>query len=589
MKIREITPLTWRRLLITLTIITLAAALRLWPLSSLGTSVAWLTYYPAVMVAGIYGGLFSGLFATFLSCFTVIFLWSVFVVQPYINKPSDWLGLVFFTFTCTMISFVTEAMRRANVRANAAQEKAESANKAKSTFLANMSHELRTPLNAILGYSKLMQRYDSLPADIHEYLKIINQSGEHLLKLINEVLESSKIEAGQVVLEPVNFNIHAMVEDIEKMFMEKADNKALRFEITGLKEIPKYIFADETKFRIVLINLLGNALKFTDKGHIIVRFSVSSSGDRETKLLVEVEDTGPGISDDEKDKLFRYFIQTESGRNSQSGTGLGLAISQEYVKLMGGTISVISEKGAGSTFRFEIQIKEGSVKEIKNQYQVCRVKSLKPGQKIPRILVAEDTDENRNLLVTLLKVVGFEVAEAVNGKEAVDVFEALHPDLIFMDIRMPVIDGLEATRMIRASRSGENVCIIALSAHVLGEEREKIKESGLDDFIGKPYRETEIFDKLKEHLGLEYIYDENLTSEVKHIEESIKTMDLSKLDSLFLHELQAAAANTDALKIEELAARIRLQNPEIAAILHNCADNFDYETIKIALKSTHNA
>jgi signal transduction histidine kinase/DNA-binding response OmpR family regulator len=585
MKLNEISPWQIKRFLYAIVLIAAASTLRAWPLQSLGSSMPYLTYYPAVMVAGIYGGLYGGLFATVLSGFAVSYLGPLLVARPFINKPADFLGLAVFTLTCTMISFVTEATRRANASAKAAQEKAEAANKAKSAFLANMSHELRTPLNAILGYSQLMQRNNSLPGETQEYLKIINRSGEHLLRLINEVLESSKIEAGHVLPDPINFNLHIMIEDLEKMFREKADKKGLAFEIQGIGEVPRYIIEDETKLRIVLINLLGNSMKFTEKGTITARFLTRTSGENQPVLRVEIEDTGTGISEDEKGKLFKYFVQTESGRKSQSGTGLGLAISQEYVKMMGGEITMQSKPGKGSIFRFDIKIKTGSESGMK-QSQACRVKSLKPGQKVPRILVAEDTDENRNLLVKLLNLTGFDVSEATDGKEAVEAFKSWHPDLIWMDIRMPVMDGKEATRQIKATEDGKNVIVIALSAHVLGEERKEITDAGCDDFVGKPFTEVEIFEMMKKHLGVEYIYDEEQKGMEGLSEISFKTLNLGNLNAPFLKELTDAVINTDAMKIEQLAEQLRLQDPETAAVLKALADNFDYETILTALQKT---
>lgn len=580
-----ITPLTWRRLAATLIIISAAAALRIWPLGSLGSTLAWLTFYPAVMVISIYGGLWSGLIATFLACIISAKLWFLIVENPFIKSQADWIGMAVFILTSLMISSVTEAMRRANVRAKEAQEKAETANRAKSTFLANMSHELRTPLSAILGYSQLMKRNKELPEEIHEYINIINRSGEHLLSLINDVLETSKIEAGRIILEPVTFDLHNLIGEIEKMFREKAVMKELKFDITGINDVPKYIIADATKFRIVLINLLGNAFKFTDKGHIIVRFSTKSGPETKMFLKVDIEDTGSGISAAEIEKLFKYFVQTESGRKSQSGTGLGLAISREYVRMMGGDITVTSNEGTGSTFSFTFQFTWGNEKVIKKITGQRIVKRLKPGEKIPRILVAEDNDENRNLLARFLKITGFEVAEAVDGKEAVELFEKWKPDLIWMDIRLPVIDGKEATRIIRSKETGKRVKIIALSAHALGEERKEIIDSGCDGFVAKPFRETEIFETMKKHLNIDYIYAEKEEISENRSDSLSQIPDMSLLNPEFMSELEEAVSNTDAVKIERLAEKIQQEHPEISGFLKNCAGDFDYKTITVSLNN----
>ncbi len=444
MKWLQIIPWQVKRFSLAIVLIVIASTLRIWPLQSLGSTLAWLTYYPAVMIIAVYGGFLAGLFATVLACLITTTMWHLLVALPFIKKPADWLGLIVFVITSTMISSVAEAMRRAKDRANVAQSQAETANKAKSAFLANMSHELRTPLNAILGYSQLMQREQNLRPELREYLTIINRSGEHLLSLINEVLEIAKIESGRVVLIPVNFNIRAMLEDIQKMFWEKTEYKGLHFEMQGIGLLPRFIVADETKLRIVLINLLGNAVKFTNQGQITARFSLMKQLSEELFLHVEVEDTGSGIAANEIDKLFNYFIQTESGRKSQAGTGLGLAISRDYVKMMGGEINVTSQLGEGSTFRFDIKITEGKESDVGVLSPVRRIKSLTPESKVPRVLIAEDTDESRKLLVTLLQDVGFEIRTAINGKEAVEISAQWKPDFIWMDMRMPVMDGKEA-------------------------------------------------------------------------------------------------------------------------------------------------
>jgi signal transduction histidine kinase/DNA-binding NarL/FixJ family response regulator len=532
-----------------------------------------------MMIVAMYGGFYAGLLGMVISG-----LLSLFWIQKGYLSHVETLAFVVFIISCLMISVIAEAMKRARRQAKEAQEQAEIANKAKSMFLANMSHELRTPLNAILGYSHLMQREEDLGSRSQEYLQIINRSGEHLLSLINEVLEIAKIEAGRVILDPGTFNIHTTIEEVGKMFWEKTQQKGLLFEVSGAESLPGFVVGDETKLRIILINLLGNAVKFTQSGKISIRFATQKITAEEIFLHVEVEDTGPGIAPSDMDKLFHYFTQTDTGRTSQSGTGLGLAISRDYVRMMGGEISASSRLGEGSTFTFTIRLDLGNEANIHGVAEVKRVKSLKPGSAVPRILVAEDSEINRNLMVTLLKGVGFDVQSAENGKEAVEIHSRWNPDFIWMDIRMPVMDGKEAAKIIKSSEGGASTIIAALSAHVLGQERDDILMAGCDDYVGKPFRENEIFEVMAKHLGLEYIYSDDTSNIEGTRTDSAVSLDFSILDAIFLEELKVAVNTTNAVQIALLAGRLKLQHPGIAAALQNCADNFDYESIQSALQ-----
>lgn len=570
-------------IILSISLILFAGAIRIWPLGILENKVPWLTFYPAVMVSAIYGGLFGGIIASIFASVLVFFSSSIIDIKPFINDKSDMIGLAVFLFNSAMMSFVAEAMRRANVKSIYLQEQAQKANQAKSVFLANMSHELRTPLNVILGYSQLLQREPNLSLKHKDFLSIINRSGEHLLSLLNEVLEITKIETQHSSLELSSFDLHNLIEDIKRMFQLKADVKDILLEIIGIENVPRYVHADVLKIRIILINLIGNAIKFTDSGSVTVRLSVRGIGNKKFTLQVEIEDTGFGISQEEIHKLFNFFSQTESGKKSQSGTGLGLAISQGYVKMMNGEIKVTSEIGKGSVFNFSIDMEIVDEKEINSKNSRNRIIGLENSKIAPKVLVAEDNDDSRSLLVSLLTNVGFDVREAANGKQAVEIFQSWSPQFIWMDIRMPILDGYEATKKIRSLENGKEPKIVALSAHVMEEELKKIYEAGCDDFLSKPFKEDGLFSKLEKYLPIKYKY-ESLGKELVTINNvKIENLDLHILEEKIKSDLLYASNNTDATKIMEIAKEIMEKHPQIAEQLIQLADNFDYEKIKESL------
>ena len=296
-----------------------------------------------------------------------------------------------------------------------AKEKAEAANRANSVFLANMTHELRTPLNAVLGFSQLMQNDSNTTETQRETLQIINRSGEHLLTLINDVLDMSKIEAGRSTLEPEDFDLGGMIRDIIDLMGHRAEAKGLQLILDQSSAFPRYIHADPAKLRQMLINLLGNAVKYTNEGGITLRLGATSTDDSKVRLAFEVEDSGIGIAEEDLECIFEPFAQVGEQTDTK-GTGLGLAITRQYVELMGGELTVESEPGRGSMFRFEIPVEKVAAEDIK-QAEPSRgqVIGLEPGQPTYRILIVEDQLENRLLLKKLLEQVGFEVREALNG------------------------------------------------------------------------------------------------------------------------------------------------------------------------------
>jgi len=454
-----------------------------------------------------------------------------------------------------------------------AKETAEVANRSKSQFLANMSHELRTPLNAILGFTQVISNDTPLNAQQQNYLDIVSRSGEHLLALIDDVLEMSKIEAGQTTLTETDLDLHRLLSNLQDMLQLKANSKDLELTFQQDPNLPQYIKADERKLRQVLINLLSNAIKFTSAGSVILRVNrVDSSWfiahrkaqtkDHDPSIInhapstinhepltinkklltitlhFEVEDTGTGISPDDLDRLFAPFVQTQSGQQQTEGTGLGLSISQQFVQLMGGEIAVTSQLGKGSIFQFEIQVQLAEVLQPEPGLPLQNVVGLAAGQPDYRILIVEDNKLNRLLLGKVLKAVGFHVREARNGQEGVELWESWQPHLIWMDMQMPVMDGIEATRLIKAreqtrnkvvpeqegesnqtlpspiprppnneplTSNNEHTIVIALTASAFEEDRAQILAAGCDDFVSKPFKKEIVLEKLEKHLGVCYV------------------------------------------------------------------------------------
>lgn len=492
-----------------------------------------------------------------------------------------------------------------------AKQAAEAANIAKSEFLANMSHELRTPLNAIIGFTQVVSRDAGLSTENQHHLGIISRSGEHLLDLINDILQMSKIEAGRITLNINSFDLYRLLNDIKAMLQLKTTSKGLRLIIDCAPEVPQYIQTDERKLCEVLINLLGNAIKFTEKGSVTLRVRGGlANGDdwkrgvREINnystnlaassslIIFEVEDTGLGIAPEEKSKLFTAFGQTETGRNSQEGTGLGLAISQKFVQLMGGDIAVSSTLGKGTIFAFNIQAATSSALEIKTPQETRKVIGLAPNQRDYRILIVEDNQDNRLLLVKLLTAVGFGVREAKNGQEAVELWASYCPDLILMDMRMPVMNGYEATTEIKKHLQGQATTVIALTASALEEERVVIISAGCDDFMRKPFQEEVLWEKIAQYLGVQYLYEEGTKSRAQRTQElSINShsleFHLSQMPREWVEKLHQAALKCLDHLIIELVKEIPETHAPLANTLEDWAINFIFDQIIDLIQQTH--
>src|SRR5688572_8379922 len=459
------------------------------------------------------------------------------------------------------------------------EQSLQQANRAKSVFLANMSHEIRTPMNAILGFSQLMLRDQDLTPRQCQYLGTINRSGEHLLALINDILEMSKIEAGRTTLSPSTFDLPALLKDLEMMFRVRTNEKRLSFSVEAIGDVPRFITSDINKLRQVFINVLGNAVKFTEQGGVGVRVRADRQGATGPVLRVEVEDTGPGISPDDQDKLFRHFEQTKTGQQAGTGTGLGLAISQEFVRLMGGAITVNSQVDKGSVFAIQLPLKEGEADAVQAKDKPRQVLKLQPGQPTCRVLIADDIEDNRQLLAQLLSPVGFEVRLATNGAEAVKEFEQWRPHLILMDFRMPVMDGHEAIRRIRAAAGGKDTKIIAVTASAMEENRQELMEIGADDFISKPFRELELFEKIHAHVGVKYVYAEQPTAAAQEIAAELTPESLADWPHELIDPMRDAVITADLdqllLKIQDVDAR----DPRVAQSLRRLAEGFQYQKL----------
>lgn len=479
-----------------------------------------------------------------------------------------------------------EASRRDRLREHDARLAAEAANRSKSLFLANMSHELRTPLNAILGFSQLMERDEAITEAQRDTLAIIRRSGEHLLSLINDILDMAKIEAGRVTLAPEDFDLPELITDLGEMIRHRAESKGLSFSLDQGRDLPRFVHADPGKLRQILINLLGNAVKYTDQGGFVLRahpLRGESWGETQRHWVrFEIEDSGRGVAEADLERIFDPFVQVGRSVGSTDGTGLGLPITKQFIGLLGGVVRVTSVLGEGSTFIVDLPLVQGQ--PVRPSVKQPRVVGLEPGQPECRVLVVDDSQPNRLLLSRLLQCVGVVVREAADGQEAVSVAEQWRPHLIWMDLRMPRLDGYEATRRIKQSAASDAV-VVALTASIFADERGKVLQAGCAELVRKPFHEEVIFEVMERQLGLRFVRaaPEPVPAPAAAAAEADPAADFQSMSIDMRTQLRQAVRAGDLAAIHQVEERLSALNPAWGQRVKGFTRSFRYRQLLDAL------
>jgi PAS domain S-box-containing protein len=455
-----------------------------------------------------------------------------------------------------------------------ARDAANAANKAKSLFLANMSHEIRTPMNAVLGFAQLLERDASLSQSALSKVDTILKSGENLLSIINDILEMSRIEAGRIRLKPQGVDLFELLSELSGMFRLRAEEKGLSLSMEMTPELPRYIVTDLGKLRQIVINLLGNAVKYTKSGSISI-FAHSPQIDR---VIIAVRDTGIGISPEEQETLFHPFERTPSGEQAAGGTGLGLAISRDYAHLMGGEISIESQTGVGSCFRFEFPAPVTSLVPVIADASF-RTTGLAPGQGEIRILIVDDQATNRDLLRQLLEPMGFRIEEACDGSEALAKVKDFMPRAVLMDMVMPKMNGIEATLAIRARFTDPVPIIIGISASAFGEDQEIFMASGLDGFMAKPFREQELFGMLSDKAGVQFLNEPLVLSASVQGRKLPDSTNFARMPEAWRIEFAQSIATGNITQIRKLGEEAMPHDPILAHYIMDSSKNYNVKTL----------